>query len=121
MALTNAIENEFDIAQNLVFDTNAIIQRHAATNLTMFYSSSFRKHIFHLKSKASVIHPVLVKNAGTKIRYCDVCSFLRSYIFKNDLALGSGQIKCDTFLKSICGSDRASFFEILAHFKQIIE
>jgi hypothetical protein len=121
MALTNAIENEFDIAQNLITDTNAIIQRHAATNLTVFHSSSFRKHIFHLKANPSIIHPVLAKNAGTKIRYCDVCSFLRSYIFKHGLSLGDGQIQCDTFLQSICGGDTASFFEILAHFKQIIE
>lgn len=121
MALTNAIENEFDIADNLILHTTAIIHRHAATNLTMFYSSSFRKHIFHLKSKPSVIHPVLVKNAGTKIRYSDVCSFLRSYIFKHGLSLGGGKIQCDAFLKSICGDDTASFFEILAHFKQIIE
>jgi len=121
MALTNAIENEFDLAQNLIIDTTAIIQGRAANNLTVFYSSSFRKHVFHLKAMPSVIHPILVKNAGTKIRYCDVCGFLRLYIFKYGLSLGGGQIKCDAFLKSICGSDTASFFEILAHFKQIIE
>jgi len=90
------------------------------TNLKMIYLASFRQHQFHFHKKSLIKNPWLQKNSGKPILYSELCKFMRTYIIQNKLVGADGLIKCDEFLKTICGKDTVTLFEFLKHVKQII-
>ena len=90
------------------------------TSVKQFASADWRTSVFQFHRKPRIDSPLFKARAGTSISYADLCQLLRTYIIDHTLVLPSGQIRCDSLLKALTGSDEASFFEIAKRFTSIV-
>ena len=86
-----------------------------------YRDSSFRKIQFKFKKTPALQHPLLESQKGKIITYENLCTLVREYIYKNGLLEANGLIRCDAFLKQICGADTITFIGLLRNFNRIIQ
>jgi hypothetical protein len=106
--------------QTAVLSMNELSQTPYNTTAFTCQDSLFKDVKFRFKPNPIINHPLLHTNKNTPIRFSDLCKLLVEYISINKLFTDKGYINCDHFLKSITGTETATFFTILQNIGKII-
>jgi len=118
------IRNLVDDLEEQIANSKSVLSKcnnHETTTLVSYYKSPFRNNTFQFADPPTINSVLLESKKGTRIRFCDLCALMRSYIYQNDLLIEDGTIKCDSFLKSIVeNTDTTSFFKLAAGFRKIL-